>query len=192
LVCCRRYAIEDAVLHFRDIDPLNPDDVQCLVRWSNDDSIRHLAQRFACKEQFLRRLKVPHATKMLREAVSEGKCIQLIERHGIAIGEVSLEMDPKHLVSPDPGTAWIGIVLGERLGRGRGVGRQAMLHMEALAAQRGALRVQIGVFEFNTRARRLYESLGYREIARLTEFTWWQDKMWSDIRLSKTLRVPPQ
>ncbi len=175
------------MLHFRDIDPHSPDDIQCLVRWANDDSIRHLAQRFVSKEQSMRRLQPEYASKMLGKAVRKGKCIQLIECHGVVIGEISLEIDCPCIVNPRPGTAWVGIVLGESVGRGRGIGRKAMLHIESLAADRGAKRVQIGVFEFNTRARRLYESLGYVEISRQAEVTWWQGKMWTDIRLEKPL-----
>ena len=175
------------MLHFRDIDPSSADDVQCLVRWANDDSIRHLAQRFVSKEQSMRRLQPEYASEMLGKAVGKGKCIQLIECHGVVVGEVSLEIDCSCIVNPRPNTAWIGIVLGEPVGRGRGIGRKAMLHIESLAAERGAKRVQIGVFEFNTRARRLYESLGYHEVKRMPEFTWWQDKMWTSIRLEKSL-----
>ena len=48
-------------------------------------------------------------------------------------------------------------------------------------------RIELGVFEFNTSAFRLYERLGFKEFARIDAFTWWQGKKWQDIRMEKYL-----
>ena len=56
----------------------------------------------------------------------------------------------------------------------------------------GLHRVELGVFEFNTQAQKLYRKLGYEEIGRIEKFTYWQDKMWMDIRMEKYLgRLKP-
>jgi ribosomal protein S18 acetylase RimI-like enzyme len=49
--------------------------------------------------------------------------------------------------------------------RGRGLGRQAMLLVEQEARRRGLARIELNVFAGNERARRLYRSLGYGEVA---------------------------
>lgn len=175
------------MLNFRDIDPTRASDIASIVRWANDDSIRHFAQRFVDKDQASRRLKLEFASKKIAEAVSGGKCIRMIECHGFVVGEVSLEIDCECIIDKKPNTAWVGIVLGEAIGRGRGIGRKAMKHIESVASQRGAKRVQIGVFEFNTRAQRLYESLGYTQLRRQKAVTWWNGQMWDSIRMQKTL-----
>ncbi|WP_342710115.1 GNAT family protein [Lentibacillus persicus] len=49
----------------------------------------------------------------------------------------------------------------------------------------GNQRIELGVFEFNKPAYKLYQKLGYREIGRIHQFTYWQGSMWSDIRMEK-------
>jgi len=51
----------------------------------------------------------------------------------------------------------------------------------------GLKRIELGVFEFNENARRLYQKLGYKEIGRIPDFTYWNGKMWPDIRMEKEL-----
>ena len=60
--------------------------------------------------------------------------------------------------------------------RGRGLGREAMLLLEAEARRRGVERIGLNVFGGNARARALYRSLGYRESA---------------VQMSKDLTDPP-
>ena len=62
-----------------------------------------------------------------------------------------------------------------------------MSHVETEIRLRGLARVELGVFEFNENARRMYEGLGYREIARIKDFTYWNGRMWQDIRMEKRL-----
>lgn len=50
-----------------------------------------------------------------------------------------------------------------------------------------AQRIELGVFEFNTNALKLYQKLGYKEINRTEDFTYWNGKMWHDIRMEKYL-----
>ena len=95
------------------------------------------------------------------------------------------QVDPRHLYKKEPGTAWIGIVIGEQAGRGRGIGVPAIQHLEEQIQRQGLKRIELGVFEFNTNAIRLYQKLGYREIARIKDFTYWDGKMWQDIRMEK-------
>jgi GNAT superfamily N-acetyltransferase len=57
---------------------------------------------------------------------------------------------------------WVWDVLIDERRRGEGLGRAAMLLAEEYAAVHGARTLGLSVFGFNSAARRLYESLGYR------------------------------
>ncbi len=177
------------MLSFRNIDADAPGDLECLVRWGNDSSIRHLFQSFASEEQSQERLglDVPLMQRLLRKALTRGKRVQLVEWESEVVGQVTLEMDPLIVVGAEPGTAWLGIVIGEKKARGQGLGRVAMLHLQDYAKTLGAKRAQIGVFEFNTRALGLYLSLGYIERTRIPNTTWWKGQRWQGIRLDKQL-----
>ena len=177
------------MLTFRDIDADNISDINCLVRWSNDLCIRHLFQSFDNQEQSQQRLGVdaPRMQRALRRSLAGGKRVQLIEWHGLVVGETSTEIDPTIVYGPKMATAWLGIVIGEERARGQGIGRRAMMHLEGFAKTLGAKHAQIGVFEFNTRARRLYKGLGYRELTSIPNTTWWKGKRWKDIRMGKPL-----
>jgi RimJ/RimL family protein N-acetyltransferase len=89
------------------------------------------------------------------------------------------------LYKKETGTAWIGIIIGEEIGRGKGIGYLTLQFLENEIKLHGLKRIELGVFEFNTNAIKLYQKLGYKEIARLEDFTYWQDKMWQDIRMEK-------
>ncbi len=101
------------------------------------------------------------------------------------IGEMDYQIDPRHLYKKETGTAWIGIIIGEEIARGKGIGYQAIQYLEDEIRKRGIKRIELGVFEFNTNAFKLYQKAGYKEIGRIPDFTYWQDKMWQDIRMEK-------
>jgi RimJ/RimL family protein N-acetyltransferase len=60
-------------------------------------------------------------------------------------------------------------------------------YLEDQIREAGCRRIELGVFEFNQRACRLYRKLGYREIGRIDDFTYWKGTMWQDIRMEKYL-----
>ena len=104
------------------------------------------------------------------------------------VGEMNFTVDPSYLYKKEPGTAWIGITIGEPEGRGKGIGYKAIQFLEEEIKKHGLHRIELGVFEFNTQAQNLYRKLGYEEIGRIENFTYWQDKMWKDIRMEKYLK----
>ena len=111
----------------------------------------------------------------------------LIYQDGQIIGEMDYQIDPKHVYKKETGTAWIGIILGEEIARGKGIGQQALQYLEEEIRKQGLKRIELGVFEFNTSAIKLYQKAGYQEIGRLPDFTYWNDRMWQDIRMEKYL-----
>ena len=60
-----------------------------------------------------------------------------------------------------------------------------MHDLEHMAIHDGARRFEIGVFEFHTKALTLYKKLGYKEFKRISSFTFFNGRMWDDIRMVK-------
>ena len=101
---------------------------------------------------------------------------------------MNYQVDPGQLYIKEPGSAWIGIDIGEESARGKGIGTQAMQYLEEQIKVQGMHRIELGVFEFNTNAIKLYKKMGFKEIARIPDFTYYQGKMWEDIRMEKRLK----
>lgn len=59
------------------------------------------------------------------------------------------------------GEWWVWDILINETERGKGLGRAALLAGERLAQAHGCVNIGLRVFDFNDRARSLYESLGY-------------------------------
>jgi RimJ/RimL family protein N-acetyltransferase len=98
---------------------------------------------------------------------------------------MNYQIDPPHLYKREAGTAWIGITIGEESAHRKGIGYQAMQHLETQIREQGLPRMELGVFEFNTNAIKLYRKSGFQEIGRIEKFTFWQGTMWRDIRMEK-------
>jgi ribosomal protein S18 acetylase RimI-like enzyme len=81
----------------------------------------------------------------------------IVDTHGARIGRLWFGERP-------PAVYLYAIWLDEAV-RGRGLGRQAMEWLEHETRRRGLDRIELNVFGGNTTARRLYESLAYREVA---------------------------
>lgn len=103
----------------------------------------------------------------------------------VLVGEMNYTVDPVHLYKKERGTAWIAITIGEEMARGRGVGSASLKFLEEQIKKQGLKRIELGVFEFNKSAHKLYSKLGYREIGKNKHFTFYQDRMWDDIRMEK-------
>ncbi len=153
-------------------------------KWENDPRLVHLI-----------RPNPDQQALEAREAVTVSDLVERLQHHhfyliyldGRLIGEMDYQVDPRHLYRKESGTAWIGIVIGEEAGRGRGIGSQAMQFLEKQIRAQGLKRIELGVFEFNTNAIQLYQKQGYQEFARIDSFTYWDGRMWQDIRMEKYL-----
>jgi ribosomal protein S18 acetylase RimI-like enzyme len=68
--------------------------------------------------------------------------------------------------NPDlPQLAYVFSIDIDEAARGRGLGRAAMVEAERLVGNAGISEIGLNVFGHNERARRLYDSLGYRVVA---------------------------
>lgn len=163
------------------IDP-TPEIAASFTRWENDPTLIPFTRPNANVQDLLKRVSVTEED--LRERLLHHR-YYLIYLNGILIGEMDYQMDPVHLYKKEIGTAWVGITIGEASGRKRGIGYQAMQYLEQQIQQQGIHRIELGVFEFNTNAFRLYQKLGFIEIGRIDNFTYWNGRMWQDVRMEK-------
>jgi RimJ/RimL family protein N-acetyltransferase len=169
-------------VHFTELTEPTSEIAEALTRWENDPALIPFS-----------RPNRNQADLEERHPVTVDDLVERIKHHhlylmyldGQLVGEMNYLVDPGHLFKKEAGTAWIGIVIGEESARGKGVGAQAMQYLEEQIKLQGLKRIELGVFEFNTNAIHLYQKLGYVKIARNEGFTYWQGKMWADIRMEK-------
>ena len=173
------------IITFTKLTDPNPKIATALNHWGNDPMLVPLIRPSRNKEDLER--QVSETTETLRKRL-EHNHIYLIYSDGQLVGEMDYQIDPGHLFRKETGTAWIGINIGEASARGKGIGTQAMLYLEEQIRTQGLKRIELGVFEFNKKAIKLYKSLAYLEIGRIDDFTYWQGRMWQDIRMEKYLK----
>lgn len=161
-----------------------PEIAAAFTRWENDPLLIPLS-RPNQNQQDLEKRAVVTADDLARRLAHQR--VYLIYEGERLLGELTFQVDPPHLLKKVAGTAWIGITIGEAEGRGRGIGFQALQYLEREIAAQGLARIELGVFEFNLAAQSLYRRLGYQEIGRIEDFTYWDGLMWADIRMEKYL-----
>ncbi|WLR47431.1 GNAT family N-acetyltransferase [Halobacillus litoralis] len=153
-------------------------------RWENDTSLIPMVRPNPDQEALEKMYEV--TTENLEQRLKNHE-IFLIYMDDELVGEMNYMINPGHLHKKEQDTAWIGITIGEEAGRGKGIGFEAMRYLEDRIKEKGLDRVELGVFEFNTKAQKLYRKLGYKEIARIPDFTYWNGSKWADIRMEKFL-----
>jgi RimJ/RimL family protein N-acetyltransferase len=172
-------------VHFTKLADPVPDEVySAFTKWENDPALAHLTRPNQSQADLEKESEVDSFELDARLSYNT---IYLIYLDGQLVGEMGYQKDPRHLYKKEPGTAWIGITIGEESARGKGLGPLAMKHLEEEIRKAGYKRIELGVFEFNTPAQKLYQKMGYAEIGRIPNFTFWQNKMWTDIRMEKYL-----
>ncbi|MFD1021000.1 GNAT family N-acetyltransferase [Thalassobacillus hwangdonensis] len=171
-------------LTFNKLTAPHPEAVEAINRWENDPALIPMTRPHKDEEALNSRAEV--TAEEIVERLSNHD-IYLIYLDDKLVGEMNYMIDPGHLYKKEPGTAWIGITIGESDGRGKGIGYKAITFLEKEICEQGLKRIELGVFAFNEQAYRLYERMGYEEIGRIKEFTYWDGKMWEDIRMEKLL-----
>jgi RimJ/RimL family protein N-acetyltransferase len=156
--------------------------VERLNKWENDPVLTPFIRPNNTRDDLERRVIV--TIKDIEQRLKHHHTY-LIYLGDQLIGQMDYKVDPNYLYKKETGTAWIGILIGEEIGRGKGIGFLAMKYLETRIKLKGLKRIELGVFEFNANAIKLYKKLGYKEIARINDFTYWQGKMWQDIRMEK-------
>ena len=175
-------------LDYRDVDYDSPADRALLARWYEDPATKHLYSLFTDEESAAQAFTPDYFLRVGRSLPTTGPFRSLLVlADGVPIGEAKFETDTPKLLTREPHTAWIALIIGEESYRGRGLAVEIVRHLEGLASASGALRIEIGIFAYNTRSLRLFTQLGYEEFARQPERIWWDGRRWDDVRLLKTL-----
>lgn len=171
------------------IERLNPNDwtqLQAVAKWDCDRELYHLVTPIRDKEAALRYPAKEEVLKKYQDPLFSKK-IYVIWDDQKPIGHLSIQIDPPHLLKKVKQTSWLGLIIGEREYWGTGAARSAMSLFEQKSVQLQFNRVELGVFEFNDRAQRFYKNLGYREIGRIKNFTYYDGCYWDDVRMEKVL-----
>ena len=162
----------------------DPKIVSTLNKWANDPLLVPLTRPNRNKAELATLTTYTEASLI---EILKHQSIYLIYVDNQLVGQMSFQIDFEFLYKKESGTAWVGIALGETSMRGKGIGMKAMDYLEKKISDQGLRRIELGVFSFNTPALKLYKKRGYLEVGRIKEFTLWQNKMWSDIRMEKYL-----
>jgi RimJ/RimL family protein N-acetyltransferase len=154
----------------------DPVQVEAFVQWDCDKELYHLATPNRDEEMSL---TFPTRGEVLKKYQDPNfsKGVYMIWDGIKPIGNLSIMIDPPHLMKKIKGTSWLGLIIGERDYWGTGAAREAMTFFEEESLRLGL-----------TRARRFFEGLGYYEIGRLQEFTYFDGRLWDDIRMEKMLK----
>ncbi len=169
-------------ISFLRLDKANAEVAAAFTRWESDLELIPLSRPNRSQEDIE---KVESVTVETLAHRLERNTIFIIYLGDRIVGEINFQIDPPQLFKKVKGTAWIGITIGEKDARGRGIGIQAMQFLEKQILDAGLKRIELGVFEFNKPALRLYRKMGYVEIGKIADFTFWNGRMWQDIRMEK-------
>ena len=173
-------------LTFRDICPTDSRDGVLLARWNNDPALKFLINRFPTPESTAVRFQPEHF-RYSRPPDAPPWGAYIVRLDDTPVGFATFELDTPKLLHREPCTAWFALMIGEPVGRGRGLGQEIMAALEARAAAAGAVRGEIGVFEHNHRALAFFQRLGYQEFTRLPRRTWVDETCHGEVRLEKML-----
>jgi diamine N-acetyltransferase len=173
---------------YRSIYFNSDEDCGLLSRWNNDPEIKHLFNRFPDSECAADPFTPAHFRKIGRNPPLKGSSKYfMIEVDAIPIGQATLEFNTQKLLCKTGHTAWIAISIGDKSLHRSGIGKHTVMHLERLAAEEGALRIEVGIFEYNETAKQFFTSLGYDEFMHMPNRTWWDGRFWSEIRFLKFL-----
>lgn len=160
--------------------------LQALANWECDPEIYHLVTPvrdkekdfcYPTKEEVFKKYKDPPSSRM----------VYVIWDGQKPIGNLSIQVDPPQLIKKVNQTSWLGLIIGDREYWGTGAAKTVMSLFEQESARMKLKRVELGVFEFNDRAQKFYKKLGYQEIGRVEDLTYYNGRYWADIRMEKFL-----
>jgi RimJ/RimL family protein N-acetyltransferase len=112
------------------------------------------------------------------------KKIYIVEHEGKRLGTFSVIKNFEYLVNKVENTAWISLAFKKEYHGDQLIKDSYFLFEKRLKAD-GYSRIELGVFEFNTRARKFYKKIGYNQIACLKDFTYYNGRWWADYRYEK-------
>lgn len=166
------------------IDYSNYEVFEMLTLWDNDSELKHLTRpRMTEKE-----LEVLTVEEEIQSAkLNKTKHIYLVYDVDKLIGSYSIDTDFEHRLNKKGVTAWLGLLIGDKDYLGKGIGKIMMQDIEKECVKLGCSFIELGVFEFNKRAAKLYQAMDYEIIATIPAFVFHDGKWFGDIRMLKKL-----
>ena len=171
-------------MQIRSMDKVSDYEAKTMFAWENDPNYAALCtvikgpdapQRFKSWEELQKHINSSNATRFGIYESDE------------FVGEFNFVFDHPALLKTQPKTAWLGIGIGSEKFRGKGYGTKAIEFLEIEVAKQGGKRIELGVFEFNHPAIKLYKKMNYLHFHITPDFTYWQGKLWADLRFEKML-----
>jgi ribosomal protein S18 acetylase RimI-like enzyme len=101
-----------------------------------------------------------HVEYCRKEFAQDSVAILVAVARDVPVGKIHVHFEHRE------GAVWLEAAAVAVPQRGQGIGTSLVGAAEALAAERGFVIVELGVEDSNPKARRLYERLGYRSVAR--------------------------
>lgn len=160
------------------------EDFEFLHELESEPSIQHLYLPNFDGEEIVRPASAEEAHELYQS--SDHKKAYIVWADNKRVGNFSVIENFPHLVKDEPKTAWISLGFISDV-HGTAIIRESYAMFEALLIKDGYKRIELGVFEFNTRAQRFYEKNHYIRFAEIPEFTYWDGKWWKDFRYEKSL-----
>ena len=167
---------------YRKLTRVTDEELELFNKWDNDPELVPYIRYSPDREAFEKKRVFTHADIEKRLKKLHLYMVCLDEK---PVGFFDFTIDPDMLHRKVPRTGWPAVVIGEKSARGKGIGVKVLDFLEIEMKKLGVKRVELGVFEYNERAIRLYEKCGYREFARIPDFTYYDGKMYADIRMEK-------
>jgi ribosomal protein S18 acetylase RimI-like enzyme len=146
-----------------DIRPMHEDEFVAWLRWARDDYADSMSSQGGVSSDPARaKADADFAALFPGDRPAQDQSVFVLEVEGERVGELWVAERTDNDLR---GALWVFGVHIDETHRGRGYGREAMLHAEEEARRRGLDRVMLNVFGRNDVARNLYRSLGYEENA---------------------------
>lgn len=169
-------------IKFRELNEKDIIDFNLIAQWDNQDDIKYFI-RPNFKEGEIEDIK---GRDMLFSILSNpNKHIYIILDGHKKVGYISLDSSFGMLYKKEEKTSWISICIGEKKYRDKGIGKYAMNYLEEKSRELNNTRIELGVFEYNKKAIKFYEKMGYKQIGRNKGFIFYKGKWHDDIRMEK-------
>ncbi|WP_168122338.1 GNAT family N-acetyltransferase [Paenibacillus sp. HB172176] len=104
------------------------------------------------------------------------------------IGVYTITQDSGALMRKTGRTAWISVLIGDKRYQGRGISKLMMQSIEEECRRLGFDAIELGVFDYNEKAKQLYRRSGYQEIGRNASFVFYNGEWHDDIHLVKPIK----
>ena len=152
------------------------ENLPAIVRWYRDPELARLT-RYQTRPMSLEEIERFFVTRLLAD-----------DGLGYAIHEADTDrlvgLTTFSALDPDNASVMFHITIGEPDAWGRGLGTEATQLMLGLAFDHlGLHRVGLSVFEFNERARRSYEKVGFRVEGRLRQAIARDGRWWDELQM---------